>query len=197
MYDDVYEKLCEAGIAEKLDEAVWRDKDNNIVGTQAEAYGRKMQYSLLYPEYLVMVDEVGEHIFQKGDSNAGGQNFMVVNDMRVQVRNSFKDNHFTVLGFTAANGQTTMCAIIISESKLKVTDVTGYNPLSSDGQDVCGEAMKVLKKEIHAMKYENNSGVDRMFPFEPTCTFNSVQVPTFVTSLTYQYAAQDGQLLFV
>jgi hypothetical protein len=39
MYYDVYEKLWEAGIAEKLDEAVWRDKYNNIVGTQAEAYG--------------------------------------------------------------------------------------------------------------------------------------------------------------
>jgi hypothetical protein len=39
MYEDVYERLCEAGIAEKLDEAVWRDKDNDIVVTQGEAYG--------------------------------------------------------------------------------------------------------------------------------------------------------------
>jgi hypothetical protein len=37
MYEDVYERLCEAGIAEKLDEALWRDKDKNIVVTQAEA----------------------------------------------------------------------------------------------------------------------------------------------------------------
>jgi Fe-S-cluster formation regulator IscX/YfhJ len=125
MYDDVYETLCEAGIAEKLDEAAWRDKDNNIVGTQAEAYGRNTQYSLLNPEYLVMVDEVGEHISQKGDGNAGGQKFMVANNMRAQVRNSFKDNHFTVLGFAAANGQPTMFAIVIAATKLKVTDVTG------------------------------------------------------------------------
>jgi hypothetical protein len=72
MYDDVYERLWAAGIVEKLDEAAWRDKDNNIVVTQAEAYGRNTQYSLLHPEYLVMVDEVGEHISQKGDGNAGG-----------------------------------------------------------------------------------------------------------------------------
>jgi hypothetical protein len=119
MYDDVYEKLWEAGIAVKLDEAVWRDKDNTIVGTQKEAYGRNTQYSLLYPEYLVMVDEVGGHISQKGDGNAGGQKFLVVNDMHTQVRNSFKDNHFTFLGFTAANGQPTMCAIVIAAPKLK------------------------------------------------------------------------------
>jgi hypothetical protein len=125
MYDDVYEKLWEAGIVEKLDEAVWIDKDKNIVGTQAEAYGRKTQYSLLHPEYLVMVDEVGEDISQQGYGNAGGQKFMAANDMRAQVRNSCKDNHFTILGFTAANGQPTMCAIVIAASKLKVTDVTG------------------------------------------------------------------------
>jgi hypothetical protein len=41
IYDDVYAILWEAGIAEKLDEPVWRDKENNIVETQAESYGRK------------------------------------------------------------------------------------------------------------------------------------------------------------
>jgi hypothetical protein len=51
----MYEKLWEECIAEKLDEAVWRDKNNNIVGTQADAYGQKMQYSLLHTYYLVMV----------------------------------------------------------------------------------------------------------------------------------------------
>jgi hypothetical protein len=34
-----------------------------------------------------MVHEVGKNISQKGDGNAGGQMFMVANDMRAQVRN--------------------------------------------------------------------------------------------------------------
>jgi hypothetical protein len=154
----------------------------NFCRRNAAIIRQKTQYSLLNPEYLVMVDEVGENISQKGDGNAGRQNFMVANDMRAQVRNSFKDNHFTVLGFTAANGHPSMCAIIIiAESKLKVTDVTGYNPLSSDGQDICGEEMKVLEEEIHAMKDEHSNGADRMLPFRPTCTLNAAEVPTFVT----------------
>jgi hypothetical protein len=41
--------------------------------------------------------------------------------------------------------------------------------------------MKVLEEEIHAMKDEHSNGTDCMFPFGPTCTFNGVQVPTFVT----------------
>jgi hypothetical protein len=130
-----------------------------------------------------MVDEVGENISQKGDGNAGGQKIMVVNDTRVQVRNSSKDNHFTVSGFTTATRHPTMRTIIIVASTLKVTYVTGFNPLSDDAQDVCGEEMKVLQKEIDSMKDEhsNSGSADCMFPFGPTCTFNGVEVPTLVT----------------
>jgi hypothetical protein len=74
-----------------------------------------------------------------------------------------------------------MCAIIIAASKLKVTDVTGFNPLSEDAQEVCGEEIKALQEEINAMKVEHIIGADRMFPFGPTCTFNRVEVPIFVT----------------
>jgi hypothetical protein len=43
IYGDVYERLWEADIAENLDEHVWKDKYNNIVKTQAEAYGQNTQ----------------------------------------------------------------------------------------------------------------------------------------------------------
>jgi hypothetical protein len=128
----------------------------------------------------VTVDEVGENISQKGDGNAGGQKFMVASDTRAQVRDSFKDDHFTVLGFNEANGYPTMCAIIIAASKLKVTDVTGFNPLSEYAQNLCGEEMKALQEDINAMKDDHSNGADRMFPFGPTCTFNGVEVPTCV-----------------
>jgi hypothetical protein len=119
----------------------------------------------LHPEKLVFFDEVGENISQKGDDNAGGQKFMVASDTRAQVRDSFKDNHFTVLGFTAADGRAVMCAIIAA-SKLKVTDVTGFNPLSKDAEDTSREEMKVLEEEIEQMKDEHSNGVDRMFPLD-------------------------------
>jgi hypothetical protein len=50
MYDGVYEKLVQSGVAEKLDHVVWRDIENNIVNTEAEAYGRQMGYSLVHQE---------------------------------------------------------------------------------------------------------------------------------------------------
>jgi hypothetical protein len=106
---------------------------------------------------------------------------MVTKDMRSQVRNSLKDNHITVLSFTVADGRPVMCAIIIAASKLELTYVTGFNPLSKDAEDVSSNEMKVLDDEISAMKDEHRNSVDRMFPFGPTFTFNGSQVPTFVT----------------
>jgi hypothetical protein len=106
---------------------------------------------------------------------------MVVNDMLAQIRNSFKDNHFKVLGFTAVMGKAVMCAIIIAASKLKVTDVTGFNPLSEDCGDCDMEESQKLEDKIANMKDEHINGVDRMFPFGPTYTSNGVTVPTFIT----------------
>jgi hypothetical protein len=54
-------------------------------------------------------------------------------------------------------------------------------PLSKDAKDVSSDEMKVLDEEMLAMKDEHSSGVDRMFEFGPTCTFNGSQVPTFIT----------------
>jgi hypothetical protein len=41
--------------------------------------------------------------------------------------------------------------------------------------------MKVLDNEIDQMKDEHSNGLDCMFPFGPTCSFNGSEVPTFVT----------------
>jgi hypothetical protein len=74
-----------------------------------------------------------------------------------------------------------MCAIIIAASKLKVTDITGFNPLYVDATYVNSDDMKKLEEEIASTKDEHIKGVVQMFPFGPTYTFNGVEVPTFIT----------------
>jgi hypothetical protein len=56
-----------------------------------------------------------------------------------------------------------------------------FNPLSKDAEDVSNNDMKVLEDEIEHMRDEHSNGVNRMFPFGPTCSFNGSEVPTFVT----------------
>jgi hypothetical protein len=85
--------------------------------------------------------------------------------MRSQFQNSFKDNHFTVLGFTSADGSPVMCTIIIAALKLRVTDVMGFNPLSTDGEDLTDDYLAGLAKEIEEMKDKHSNGIARMFPF--------------------------------
>jgi hypothetical protein len=108
------------------------------------------------------VDEVGENISQKGDGNAGGQKLMVATDMRARVQNSFKDNQLMVLGFTEEGGHSVTCAIIITMSKLRVTNVMGCNPLSNDAEEIGDEDMQGLEKYVEEMKDEHSNGIGRM-----------------------------------
>jgi hypothetical protein len=153
---------------------VWLDRHGNRVQTEEEAYGRKKKYLLKHPDKLIFMDEVGENISQKRDGNTGGQKFVVATGMRAQIRNPFKDNHSTVIGFTTTDGRPFVCAIIIVASKLHVTDVAGFNPWLTDGEDITDDDMAGLAKEIEEMNDEHSNDIDRMFPFGPTCTFNYI-----------------------
>jgi hypothetical protein len=88
---------------------------------------------------------------------------MVMKDTWAPVQNSFKYNHFTVLGLMAADGCAIICVVIIAASRLEVMDVTGFIPLSKDAEDTSSNKMKVLEDEIEAMTYEHSNGVDHTF----------------------------------
>jgi hypothetical protein len=90
---------------------------------------------------------------------------------------SFKDNNFTVIGLTVTNGDPTMCAIITTTSRLKVTYVTGFNHLSDGAQDVCGKKMKALQEDIDAMKDDHSNGADHMFTFGQNAPSMVLQCP--------------------
>jgi hypothetical protein len=175
MYNGVYDKLADAGIAEVLNDEVWLDRHGNIVLTEAEAYGRKTKFLLKHPEKLIFVDEVDDNMAILVAKSSWWQ------DIRAPVWHSFKDNHFTVLGFTAADGRTIVCAIIIAVSKLRVTDMIGSDPLSKDAEDIRDDDIQGLETYIEEMKYEHSNGIDRLITFGTTCTFNGIKVPIFVT----------------
>jgi len=123
MYDAVYEKMVETGIAEKLPEAVFRNIQNEVVQSKAEAFGLKTSYNLIRPDKLLFVDEVGCNTSQKNDGASGGVRYIGQKGKKNQEKVSIKDAHFTVLGFTAANGLPVMCAVIFQG--------TDFNPARS------------------------------------------------------------------
>jgi hypothetical protein len=71
MYDQVGEELVNAGVARKLETAVWMDKCG-VECAEKDAYGCKVTIDITEPDWVLVMDEVGGNTNQKGDGNVGG-----------------------------------------------------------------------------------------------------------------------------
>ncbi len=74
MYEDIYARMVDSGVATKAPNPVWASKEGMVVETKDEAWGRQTKYLLTRPDYVVFVDEVGDNTSQKNDGNIGGTN---------------------------------------------------------------------------------------------------------------------------
>ncbi len=59
MYECVYDQMVHAGIAKRLPEKVWRDREGLIVDSEENAFGEATAYELTHPHMLLTVDETG------------------------------------------------------------------------------------------------------------------------------------------
>ena len=139
----------------------------------------KSAYELIHPEWLVFVDEVGSNTSQAKDGAVGGQTYLCTKDGRPQQRAATKDCHFTVLGFTAGNGEPIMCAIIFAAKTMKHEWVLGFDPFSEwigDENDV-----------------NQNIGYGKAMPKGPEVMFRGKCVPCFCCNS--ENGSIAGQLL--
>ena len=77
---------------------------------------------------LIFVDELGCNTNQKQDGD--NEKYLCPKSGRPQQRAATKDSHFTVLGFTAADGNPLMCAIIFAAKSLREEWVMGFDPFT-------------------------------------------------------------------
>ena len=78
MYEKVYESMVNCGIAVKSeDEPQWLNRNGEPVAKEEDAYGKKTQHSLVHPDKVLFVDEVGCNTSQKYDGNIGGKKFLI------------------------------------------------------------------------------------------------------------------------
>ena len=59
MYDSIYARMVEAGVATKYDNLLMFDKEGNEVDDENKMYGRKTRYRMTCPDNVVFVDETG------------------------------------------------------------------------------------------------------------------------------------------
>jgi hypothetical protein len=161
-----FTRICALlGLPVSKPEPVWRDKNGEMVESEEQAFGCKSQFELIHLDHLIFVDKVGSNTSQTKDGNVGGQTFLCTADGRPQSRAATKDAHFTVLGFTAANGEPLLCAIIFAAKTLKKEWVSGFDPFA----EWIGNEDNIAE----------NSGDGKAYPFGPTCTFRGKTVPCF------------------
>jgi hypothetical protein len=165
MYNEVYEEMVKGGIAWKLNSSVKLNKAGSIVEHTHEQFGLETKYDLLRPDKLLFVDEVGSNTSQTKDGNIGGEKFVCGKEQRPQQRSATKDAHFTVLGFTAANGLPVMCAIIFAAKELEESWILGFDA--------------TVEWEGAEDNIQGNTGRNKRYPMGPTCVFNGITVPTF------------------
>jgi len=121
-----------------------------------------MRYELIHPDHFIFVNQVGNNTTQAKDGQVGGQTYLCSKDGRPQQRAATKDVQFTVLGFTTADGEPLLCAIIFAAKTMKQEWVTGFDPLAEwigDEQDV-----------------EANSSDKKAYPYGPVCNFQGKEV---------------------
>lgn len=152
MYENVYERMVEAGIAKKEDiETVQED-------------GLPSKYSLTLPEYLIFLDETGCNTNQMNDGKVGGEVFILPKnsgDAAAPI-GATTDIHFTVLPFISGTGVPVLCAIIF-KSELSISEI----PLSWK----LGIDIAVSNEEANNMEKVARSG--------PTCFFRGKEIPCF------------------
>jgi hypothetical protein len=82
----------------------------------------------------------------------------------------YKDRHFTALGFKLADGRPLLCIVIFAGAEVDTKVRMGLQPWC----DVEEDLMKNLE--------ENSNGLDKYFPFGPTCSVNGKDIPCYVTT---------------
>jgi hypothetical protein len=159
MYDEVYEAMEKAGVARRLEEPIWVDKEQKET-EQENAFGQRATHLLTRSDFVIFVDEVDSNVSQEGDGAVGGERKIVGRGSVPRESATTNDTHFTVLGFTAATGEPIMCAVIVEGKTMKPEVVTGLDVFTTK-----------IGNESDPDFLTNNTGPGKIYPYGPSCLF--------------------------
>ena len=169
MYEHTYDAMVSSGVAEKLSDPIWVDKDGNECDEE-QSFGCKVRYKLLHPDQCFVGDEVGGNISMKGYGHVGGRKLLSAPESVAYNRLSVSDKRFTLIGLTALDGSPVMCILIIQGKRKDLSVETGIDiRVTPDGDPNNGDTY-----------FFSNSGPGKYFPGPPTCQFRGKEIPSLV-----------------
>jgi hypothetical protein len=166
--------MVQAGIAKRLPEKVWRDREGLIVDSEENAFGKATEYEITHPHMLLIVDETGSNTNQKLDGHVGGKLFLVGADQKeVGTLGSATGIHFTEMVFPAGTGHPVMVAVILKSEKtlneIPTNWVMGLDWLKIKGCNSMSDA------ELLDQSRDAQCG-------GPMCTYNGKEVKCYVNT---------------
>ena len=178
MYDCIYDRLVDAGLATKGETAFPRDSDGYLCTSADDdnLLGLPTKYTLTEPEWLLFVDETGANTNMKKDGRIGQKTYVVGMEQGETGRQgAANDIHFTTLVFQSATGEPVLCGVILKSnrdyaSQLPLTTTLGFDVTKSikEGEGT-SDTLLLNMEEGGPMQ----GG--------PTCSFRGRTLPCFVS----------------
>ena len=170
MYNLVYERMVEAGVAVNLPKQQYYfiDSDGNETTDESEKCGETCTQKIIHPERCLYADEIGCDTCQEEDGHIGGTKYIAPKGMKALLRGCKTSNRWTLFAITAGTGEIVMYVIIFAASELSF--------LARMGLD-----MREINSYDENVPLEDQVGPGKIFPGAPTSTYQGKEVPAYIT----------------
>lgn len=145
MYEEVYVALVASGLA--VIQVIGGMQKGKLLSKNKMLQDANQNMNI-HPNQLVFVVEVGSSTSQTKDGKVGGEMYLCTKNGQPQKFAATKDSHFTVLGFTSANGEPLICQLHFAAKALRDEWVMGFDPfLECIGEDNEIEGQDFIMKQ--------------------------------------------------
>ena len=170
MYDLVYDRMIEAGVAVNLpkEQYYFIDSDGNVTTDESQKCGETCTQKIIHPERCLYADEIGCDTCQEEDGHIGGAKYIAPKGMKPLLRGCKTSNRWTLFAITAGTGEVVMYVIIFAASELSF--------LARMGLD-----MRKINSYDENEPLEDQIGPGKIFPGAPKSTYQGKEVPAYIT----------------
>ena len=181
MYLDVEKHMVAAGVAVKLDEPKWMDKEGKEVD-ELNSFGMKVETELTHPHCCLVMDETGGDTNMMNDSASGGKKFVGRKGQEVRQNAGKKGKRYTTIGLTGLDGKPAMCIVIFAGVERNLHMESGIDTTILQGTDNNNDDSTPIdsQQEEDLAYFRSQYGEGKMFPGGPVCDFNNKEVPTMI-----------------
>lgn len=172
MYTDIFRVMVEAGVARKLLNPVWMNKEGVTVLDEADSFGMKVCEHLEYPKAVLVLDEAGADSAMMSDGSYAGRKVVGERGTTSRRRSTKKSKRYTIIPLVSLSGQAVMCVLII--------DGVERNSFVESGVDIFQVDESILQDDISTDEFVANYGKGKAFPGGPDCHFRGKTIPCMV-----------------